>query len=328
MTEITVCMPIYNGEKFLDRSIGSILSQTLQDFRILVYDDGSTDGTVQKIESFGDPRIRLVKGGSNCGVLHSRSMMIPMIGTEYCMWLDDDDFFCRDDALERALAVAKSKDFDVVTFARMKWIYTDGRTKTFNAMKSDFEYFGDEFLERCFPLDQSRCLTTKIIRTGLLQKCVPEESVFSKRFASDDTFFMCVLPIFVKRYCHLSSEEPIYAYNCDIGVWGSKRDDYSPRRFDDWCYCVSNVIKSAYKRMTAIRGLSETEAVNMIGVSCLTNLLERISEVRKTQGDAPALVLARIFNQYFGMDGVHVVNGFDDLAMPSFVNLVRQRIEH
>lgn len=59
MTELTICMPVYNGEKYLDESIGSVLGQKFGDFKFFVLDDCSTDGSVEKIRSFKDSRISL-----------------------------------------------------------------------------------------------------------------------------------------------------------------------------------------------------------------------------------------------------------------------------
>lgn len=59
--EISIVMPVYNGIKYIDESVSSILNQTFQDFELLIIDDGSTDGSVEKIQQFADPRIRLIQ---------------------------------------------------------------------------------------------------------------------------------------------------------------------------------------------------------------------------------------------------------------------------
>ena len=59
MPEITILMPVRNGEKYIKESIDSILKQTFTDFELLIMDDGSTDRTVERIERYTDERIRL-----------------------------------------------------------------------------------------------------------------------------------------------------------------------------------------------------------------------------------------------------------------------------
>ena len=58
MPEITVLMPVRNGEKYIKDAINSVLRQTLTDFELLIIDDGSTDRTVEIIQGYTDQRIR------------------------------------------------------------------------------------------------------------------------------------------------------------------------------------------------------------------------------------------------------------------------------
>lgn len=58
---ISVCMPMYNASRYLRECIDSILAQTFTDFELLIVDDGSTDESVEIVESYHDPRIRLIK---------------------------------------------------------------------------------------------------------------------------------------------------------------------------------------------------------------------------------------------------------------------------
>ena len=54
---ISICIPTYNGERFIARTIQSVLDQTLSDFEIIISDDGSTDNTLKIVRSFNDSRI-------------------------------------------------------------------------------------------------------------------------------------------------------------------------------------------------------------------------------------------------------------------------------
>jgi glycosyltransferase involved in cell wall biosynthesis len=77
--EITVLMPVHNGEAFVREASESILSQTFQDLELLVVDDASTDQTVKILESLNDPRVRIIKsrerlrfsGALNLGIEHA-----------------------------------------------------------------------------------------------------------------------------------------------------------------------------------------------------------------------------------------------------------------
>ena len=65
--QLTVLMPVYNAEKFLDESINSILSQTYSDFELLILDDGSTDNSLKIIKAYAkeDKRIKVLINNKN-----------------------------------------------------------------------------------------------------------------------------------------------------------------------------------------------------------------------------------------------------------------------
>ena len=69
MPLLTVLMPVYNAEKFLKDSIGSILKQTYSDFELLILDDGSTDNSLKIIKAYAkeDKRIKILVNKTNQG---------------------------------------------------------------------------------------------------------------------------------------------------------------------------------------------------------------------------------------------------------------------
>lgn len=91
--KITVFLPIYNKEKYLYRSIGSIQNQTLKNIEIIPVNDGSEDHTLDTLKkiSQNDKRIKIVNNHKNRGLLYSRAMGIINSRGEYLMNLDPDD---------------------------------------------------------------------------------------------------------------------------------------------------------------------------------------------------------------------------------------------
>lgn len=61
MPKVTVLLPVFNGERYLREAIDSVLAQTFNDFELLIIDDGSTDTSLEIIQSYTDPRIRLLR---------------------------------------------------------------------------------------------------------------------------------------------------------------------------------------------------------------------------------------------------------------------------
>lgn len=89
MPKVSVCIPMYNSELYLHESIDSVLSQTFDDFELLIIDDGSTDSSCQIVESYSDPRIRLLH---NChDFIDTSNMLIDNAHGEYIARMDSDD---------------------------------------------------------------------------------------------------------------------------------------------------------------------------------------------------------------------------------------------
>ena len=89
--KITVFMAAYNSENYISDSIKSILDQSFSDFELLIINDGSTDLTVDIIEKFNDPRIRLVHNDKNRGLTYTRNVALTEALGEYIAILDSDD---------------------------------------------------------------------------------------------------------------------------------------------------------------------------------------------------------------------------------------------
>jgi glycosyltransferase involved in cell wall biosynthesis len=97
---VSVIIRTFNRAHSIGQAVQSALSQTYTDFELLVVDDGSTDDTAQVVQSFSDPRIRLLRHGSNRGVGAACNTGIRAANGKYIAWLDSDDFW-RPDKLER-----------------------------------------------------------------------------------------------------------------------------------------------------------------------------------------------------------------------------------
>ena len=89
--EVTVFMAVYNGEKFINQAIESVLQQTFKDFELLIIDDGSTDNSQSIINSYTDKRIRVLKNEGNKGLAYTRNRGINEATGKYFATLDCDD---------------------------------------------------------------------------------------------------------------------------------------------------------------------------------------------------------------------------------------------
>lgn len=88
----SIIIPAYNLENYIAAALQSVLVQTFQDFEIIIVDDGSSDETVSIIQSFHDPRIRLVSQ-VNGGVSRARNAGMKKAVGAYIAFLDGDDYW-------------------------------------------------------------------------------------------------------------------------------------------------------------------------------------------------------------------------------------------
>ena len=111
---ITVVMPNYNGHRFVEQAIDSVLHQTYPNFELLVVDDCSKDNSLQLIQqkAQSDDRIRVIALEHNAGVANARNVGIKEAKGEFIALLDNDDLWT-EDKLERQLALA-NKGADIV----------------------------------------------------------------------------------------------------------------------------------------------------------------------------------------------------------------------
>jgi glycosyltransferase involved in cell wall biosynthesis len=93
MAAVTVAMPIYNGEAYLDSAIASICAQTFKDIEILISDNSSTDKTPDIIAAWKerDPRIRSYRQGENIGARKNYEWLLLNAKSPWFMFADYDD---------------------------------------------------------------------------------------------------------------------------------------------------------------------------------------------------------------------------------------------
>ena len=95
MPRISVIMPVYQAENFLEQSVGSVLAQSFQDWELLLVDDGCRDGSPKLCDRFSqqDQRIRVFHRKKNAGVSEARNLGLHEAKGEYIAFLDADDAF-------------------------------------------------------------------------------------------------------------------------------------------------------------------------------------------------------------------------------------------
>lgn len=92
MPKVSVIMPVYNAEKYIEIAINSILNQTLKDFELIIVDDKGNDKSIEIVQNYHDPRIKIIHNDSNQGIAYSRNRGISIATGKYIALMDDDDY--------------------------------------------------------------------------------------------------------------------------------------------------------------------------------------------------------------------------------------------
>ncbi len=110
---ISVIIPTYNTQEYVERAIQSVLNQTFQNLEVVVVDDASTDETVDRIRGIIDERIKLFVQPQNLGASAARNRAIKAAQGTWIALLDSDDWYAPE-RLEKLLEVAQSEHADIV----------------------------------------------------------------------------------------------------------------------------------------------------------------------------------------------------------------------
>ena len=123
LTKFSVVIPLYNKEPHIKRALDSVLSQTIQDFEIIVVNDGSTDQSAQVVENLKNSKIRLISQ-DNTGVSVARNRGIDESKSELIAFLDADDEWMPD-FLETILQLQKNYPFAGIYATSLKNEFMD-----------------------------------------------------------------------------------------------------------------------------------------------------------------------------------------------------------
>ena len=136
--KLSIIVPVYNVEKYIDKCLYSIQKQTITDWECLLIDDGSTDksGAICEYYSAKDKRFKVVHK-FNSGVVDTRNLGIYLAKGDYIGFVDSDDFL--DPArYQKALEAAESKQYDIVR-CDLRQIKINGETTIWTLPKGEYD---------------------------------------------------------------------------------------------------------------------------------------------------------------------------------------------
>ena len=209
MVKVSVVIPIYNVEDYLEECLDSIVNQTLEDMEIICINDGSTDNSLNILEKYSniDNRIR-VFNQENKGVSVSRNRGMKFCNGDYIYFMDSDDII-ELYALEEAYNFSKSHDLDILFLKLINFYHETGEQvklkyfempflKPFNRKIFDFTDLGGNALKLC------------VAPPGILFKNNLIQSLqFKEGYIFEDNLFLAEAMLKAKRVSFLDE----YLYN-------------------------------------------------------------------------------------------------------------------
>jgi len=200
--KVSVIVPTYNRADRLERALNSIVSQTYQDFELIVVDDGSTDKTYQLMKSFPKAQYFYIK--KNSGVSKARNVGLAFAKGELICFLDSDDLWKEKKIQIQSLWLENNKDSQIC-YTDEIWVRNGVRV---NPMNRHRKYSGDIFrhcLGLCIVSPSSVMIRAKLFdEIGNFDESLPacEDYDLWLRIASKYAFHFIEEPLIIKYGGH------------------------------------------------------------------------------------------------------------------------------
>lgn len=165
---ISVVIPVYNGEKYIEKTINSILKQEYKNIEILVINDGSVDDTAQVVTRLveKDKRLRLINQ-KNAGVSTARNVGIDHSKGKYIAFVDGDDLVT-EDYISHLYSVMAHNDVEIVASTTMDYYSSEKPTNETNVKIVSGQEAAIEMLYYRIPIG----VYSKLFEADFLKKSV------------------------------------------------------------------------------------------------------------------------------------------------------------
>ena len=205
---ISIIMPLYNADAFLEESLQSIANQTYKDYELICVDDASDDTTQEIIKNaqIKDDRIKVFRNEKREGAAYSRNRGLNYAQGDYISFLDGDDIF-EEKMLEEAYKCAVENDLDIVVFEYLQFtsekIYQEKSVNRSNQFKK-------KYCQTPFSMDTlgagEFCMWNSAPWNKLFRRqfIVENKLEFQSLACSNDTYFVETAFLLAKRIMNLN----------------------------------------------------------------------------------------------------------------------------
>ena len=219
---VSIGLPVYNGEKYLEQTLDSIIAQTFTDFEIIISDNGSSDRTEEICKTYAakDERIRYYRNNRNLGVAPNYNRVFELSSSEFFKWADYDDILAPD-FLVKCIDGLDKNPGAAVCFPQVKLIDEKGKFITDYDSPADTSSLKPQVRFRNLILFPERAVQAM----GLMRSDIVKKTVLHGSYPSSDEVFLAHLALLGHFY-----EIPerllyvrVHPANSTAGVLGSQR---------------------------------------------------------------------------------------------------------
>lgn len=217
---ISVIMPVYNAEAFLEYSIGSVISQTYENFELICFNDASTDNSSKILHQFSetDKRIKVIDSPINVKQGGGRNRALTHAKGEYVIFLDADDALA-ENALKQCVNTINVSNVDAVFFDYAQFS-SNGIQQTISPLGSDSANLTSELLKRrivMFPTP----IWTAIYRRSLI---TDNNLYFPEGVFYEDNAVALAIQLSADKAVKIN--QPLYHYRIDNNSVTRSTDNY------------------------------------------------------------------------------------------------------
>lgn len=232
--KISIVTPVFNGEKYIETTINSILTQTYNNIEYIVVDGGSTDGTKKIIEKYRDKIDKVIFQNDN-SMYEAIETGFNISSGKYFYWLNSDDYLLDNNSISRLMKILNKKNYNWV-ICRIAIAKFNNKPKVYIPLFYPQWIIKNGYANNCFWgfLQQENTIFTKELyfKSGGINpkfKMAGDYDLW-KRFAKYEK----LIPLNVKFACHRKSDNQLTIlkkYYQEIGKKKCKINIFYPIRF-------------------------------------------------------------------------------------------------
>ncbi|MBS1759487.1 MAG: glycosyltransferase [Bacteroidetes bacterium] len=254
---VSVIIPVYNAEKYIEQTIRSVLNQTFQDFEIIVLNDGSTDSSLSLIKkiSLKDPRIVLIDK-NNTGACSTKNYGVSIAKGQFIAFLDADDIWENTNL---------QKKIDLLIGTGKKWVfsnlaYIDENGAQLSILRHHLSV--NNLLDRLLLWRAEDVIPGPSSNIIVCRELFYEGIKFDENIFSTEDRDMCIQ--LAKRFLPAFIDEPLWKYR----IHSENRSRSNPRLIKDVAYFIKKTKNQNYFSNNKVKRISLSNLNYMLAGIC------------------------------------------------------------